>query len=304
MRVLIAEDDRVTRRLLESRLTKWGYDVLAVEDGLQAWEVLQQEDSPRFVLLDWIMPGMDGIDVCRKIRDGLAGAYRYVIILTGKDGLEDVVSGLEAGADDYLTKPVVQQELKVRMNAGSRILNLQDELLEAQDALRFQATHDSLTAVWNRGAVMDMLDREISRAHRQNSHLAVVLADIDHFKLVNDTHGHPIGDEVLKEVVRRLQISVRKYDSVGRYGGEEFLLLVPGCTREDALAHTERLRCEVADSLIFVNDDLQLRVTVSMGVATYDGAEVVEPAHLINVADRALYQAKENGRNRIELVEG
>jgi two-component system, cell cycle response regulator len=303
MRILLAEDDRMTRRVMESQLTRWGYDVTAVEDGLQAWNILQKSDSPRFVLLDWMMPGMDGIDVCRRIRQAGDNPYRYVIMLTGKDEQEDIVEGLEAGADDYLTKPASQAELRVRIRAGKRILDLQDELLAAQEALQYQATHDPLTGLWNRGAIMDALHREVARCQRENNPVAVVLCDIDEFKLVNDTHGHAAGDIVLKEIAGILRDSIRIYDSVGRYGGEEFLVLLPGCGKEQGLNQTERVRKNIADKFIKIADQ-EIGVTMSLGVCICDfsGGDI-NPEALVDEADKALYEAKENGRNRVVMAE-
>src|SRR5580692_9160242 len=202
--VLIAEDDPIFRRILESWFKKWDYQVTAVENGVDAWEVLQREDAPQLVILDWMMPGMDGIEICRRIRSGDQGVYRYVLLLTAKDDKQDVIAGLEAGADDYLTKPFDVDELRARVRAGKRILDLQAALFHAQDDLQSAALHDSLTGLWNRGAILDLLRREVCRRQRTGDALGVIMADIDYFKKINDTHGHLVGDAVLQEVTRRL----------------------------------------------------------------------------------------------------
>ncbi len=197
MRILIAEDDDVARCKLESLLTRWGYEVISVEDGTKAWEVLQFEDSPRLTILDWMMPGLDGSDICRRLRQTSQGAYVYVLLLTSKVSKQDIVAGMEAGADDYLSKPYDAQELKVRVRAGERIIQL-------QEALREQATHDSLTGVWNHGAIIDILQRELARGEREGTALAAILVDLDKFKHVNDVYGHLAGDAVLQAVAARM----------------------------------------------------------------------------------------------------
>ena len=301
MRVLVAEDDRVTLRVLESRLRRWGYEVTAAKNGREAWEVLQEDDCPRLTLLDWMMPEMDGIEVCRKVRKLVPEPYRYIIMLTARGSQEDVIEGLEAGADDYLAKPVDMQELKVRLRAGERIVDLQAQLVHARNTLEFQASHDMLTGLWNRTAILDAVDRELSRAARQQARLALVMADLDHFKNVNDSHGHPAGDAVLRHIAGRLRDGMRRYDLVGRYGGEEFLFILPGCDVSQAALQTDRLRRLVSDAPV-EHEGLEIPVTVSMGVSVFDGAGEADSDGLVKKADQALYRAKENGRNRVEVA--
>ncbi len=225
-RVLVAEDDAMFRRILQSWLETWGYRVTLAEDGAQAWKTLQQEPPPQLLILDWMMPKTDGVELCRKVREQNRAPYQYILLATAKDGKQDLVKGLEAGADDYLTKPFDKSELRARLKACNRILTLQDSQLQAQEQLLFQATHDLLTGVWSRGAILETLRRELERAGRSLTATGLLMLDIDHFKAINDTYGHLIGDEVLKQVTQRIVHAVRGYDSVGRYGGEEFLIVL------------------------------------------------------------------------------
>src|SRR5882724_6037532 len=223
MRILIADDSVVSRHLLDATLRKWGYQVVVACDGEEALAVLQGDDAPKLAILDWVMPGLTGPEVCRKVRDHAKDKereYTYILLLTSKSLKEDLITGMEAGADDYITKPFDQHELKVRLRAGTRIIDLERELVRAREDLRDQATRDSLTRIWNRGMILEILDRELARAERERRPVGLVLADLDHFKNVNDTYGHFAGDAVLREFVRRTGSSVRPYDAVGRYGGE------------------------------------------------------------------------------------
>ena len=299
--VLIAEDDAVFRRVLGAWLEKWGYTVTVTSDGQQAWEVLQKEDAPKLAILDWMMPGMYGTELCRKTRAMTGTPYRYLLLLTAKTEKQDVIAGLEAGADDYLSKPFDSNELRARLRVGQRILDLQDQLITAQDALRFQATHDSLTGLLNHGALLDTLHRELERAKRMQTALGVIMVDLDHFKNVNDTLGYLAGDEVLHAVAQRLVTAVRAYDSVGRSGGEEFIVLAPGCAPPELITQAERMRAMIAGDQ-FSTSAGQIRLTASFGVA---GVSVMagdnrERDSLLSAADGALYQAKAKGRNRVE----
>jgi two-component system, cell cycle response regulator len=197
MKVLIADDETVSLRLLESSLRRWGYDVVVAKDGLEASQILLSPDSPKLAVLDWMMPGMDGIQLCQEIRRNKPEPYTYILLLTGKRAQDDVIAGLDAGADDYVTKPFDPAELKVRLRTGKRILFLQEQLINAREALRDQATHDRLTGLWNRAAILDMLNSELARAARQGAPVAIMMADLDSFKAINDTYGHPTGDDVL-----------------------------------------------------------------------------------------------------------
>jgi two-component system cell cycle response regulator len=298
---LIAEDDPIFRRILESWFNRWDYSVTAVENGLDAWEILQREDAPQLAILDWMMPGMDGIELCRRIRSRNQGPYRYVLLLTAKDDKQDVVAGLEAGADDYLTKPFDVDELRARVRAGKRILDLQAALMRAQGDLQFEAAHDRLTAIWNRGAILDLLKGEMERTRRNDDSLGIIMVDIDFFKKVNDTYGHLVGDAVLQEVGHRLASGLRSYDSVGRYGGEEFLAVVPGCDLLNLEVAAERLRCRIADQAVETTAG-PVPVTISLGLAAAQAIEskLIDRERLLRSADEALYSAKAQGRNRVE----
>lgn len=303
MRVLIAEDDPIARKLLEKHLTRWGHEVVTCSDGAQAWDALQDEDAPKLLILDWVMPKIDGVRLCRKIRKIEKQPYIYIILLTAKDSTEDLINGLEAGADDYIAKPFDPHELKVRVRAGSRVLRLQEDLLEALKASEFQASHDSLTSLWNRAAALDTLHRELARSKREGSSVGVIIADVDHFKQINDAHGHLAGDAALREVARRMIASTRPYDSVGRYGGEEFIVVLPGTNLHSSGLIAERLRASFSDNPL-KTDEGAFRVTISLGVAAFDTSSDWDVDSLIRAADAALYKAKNRGRNRVEVWEG
>lgn len=300
-KVVIAEDDPVFRHVLQNWLKKWNYEVVAVDNGAEAWNILRQDDSPKLAILDWMMPGIDGVELCRKLRAQERKEYCYVLLLTAKDQKQDVVAGLDAGADDYLTKPFNLDELRARIRAGSRILDLQNALIKTQQAVQFEAAHDPLTGLWNRGAIMDLLGREAERQRRSDGSLGLVMADLDHFKEINDSHGHLAGDVVLKEASRRLVNAVRTYDFVGRYGGEEFLIIFPGCGPDALAAGGERLRHSIAGQPFNVGD-VYISVTLSVGVvsAQLDGRQTSDYEQLLQAADAALYRAKAAGRNRVE----
>jgi diguanylate cyclase (GGDEF)-like protein len=293
VKILIADHVDVSRLKLESLLTGWGYEVVAVEDGTEAWNLLQREDAPRLAILDWTMPGIDGPEICRLVRKAQHTPYTYLIILTAKSHREDIILGMDAGADDYVNKPFDAQELKVRLRAGQRIVEL-------EEALRVQATHDALTGAWNRGAIMEMLARELARSKREGSSLGVVLADLDEFKQVNDRHGHLAGDEVLRAAAQRMSRVIRSYDFLGRYGGEEFLVLLPRCKLADAVGLAERLRRCVA-ALPVATTAGEVCCTVSLGVTASAGEEQAGAEAILHRADQALYQAKRLGRNRVAV---
>jgi two-component system cell cycle response regulator len=294
-RVLIAEDDPMFRKILTVWLGRWGYRVMVAEDGTAAWNLLQQDDAPELLILDWVMPGIDGPELCRRIRRTSCMPYQYILLVTARNESQDVVNGLEAGADDYLTKPFDQNELRARLRVGNRILALQADLIESREKLRFQATHDGLTGLWNRSSVLDMLHREMDRANRNEGFTGVLMLDLDHFKRVNDKYGHQAGDAVLKSAADRIAEMVRPYDIVGRYGGEEFLVVLPNCDIEQSRQTAERICAAVGDVPILLGNR-EIRVTVSIGV-TACAANTFQENQLLAIADIALYKAKDAGRN-------
>ncbi len=301
-RILIAEDDTISRRLLESTLNKWGHEVIVTCDGKEALQALQAEDAPKIAILDWMMPEMDGVDVCREIRKQKQEPYIYLLLLTAKGQKEDIVQGMNAGADDYITKPFNAHELKGRLRAGIRIIDLHEELISAREELRVQATHDSLTGLWNRKTILDILKKELSCSDREGKPLGIIIVDIDHFKDINDTYGHIAGDAVLREAAQRmLSSSVRNYDYVARYGGEEFLVVSPGCDISNIFNVAERIRHSFEEKAVYLPEGV-INVTCSEGVTATNEDREVDENMLIKTADEALYRAKNGGRNRVEIL--
>ncbi len=297
-RVLVAEDDPLYRRALERFLAGKGYALALVSDGLQALEIALSPQAPRLLVLDWMMPGLSGPEICRRLLATPRERYQYVLLLTAKRNTADIVEGLEAGADDYLTKPFHTHEFFARIRVGERSIKLHDRLLAAQEALRFQATHDPLTGIWNRGALFELLHHEVERAQRKLTSLSLFLIDLDHFKRVNDKFGHPAGDAVLRETAQRLSTAVRAYDIVGRYGGEEFIVAAAELEPELPQQFAERLRQAVSSSPVNTTE-AEIMVTISVGVATLHPSQESSVEKLIRCADSALYQAKREGRNRV-----
>ncbi len=298
MMILLAEDSAFYRRMIAKHLEEWGFDFVDARDGKEAWKLLMQQDGPKLALLDWVLPEIEGIELCRRLRSRPEGSpYTYTVLLTAKNQQLEMLEAMDAGADDFLSKPFDPAELKARLLAGKRIVELQQKLVSTNDALQFAASHDFLTRVWNRGEILAFLRREMVRSRRSAAALGIVLVDIDNFKLVNDKFGHQTGDCVLLEVSRRFSKNLREYDGVGRYGGEEFLLILPGCDLATTTRRANEIRTAIANEPI-VSDSTTMSVTISMGVAMAEPSETVES--LLHRTDTALYQAKHNGRNRVE----
>ncbi len=297
MKLLIGDDSLTHRVMLEAIVRQWGFDTVLAEDGEQAWQILSGDDAPRLVLLDWEMPGLDGLEVCRRVRARQEQDPPYILLLTARRETDDIVAGLDAGANDYIAKPFENTELHARLRVGERMLDLQRELISAREALEFQASHDALTGLLNRGAVMQAMQEAIERAGQTGEPLQIGLIDIDHFKQVNDTHGHLAGDAVLQEAARRIEGALRDGDLVGRYGGEEFLVLING-EPADAPAFCERLRGVIAERP-FECDQAALQVTVSGGFVPFKLHDTRSASALLAAADDLLYEAKSAGRDRI-----
>ena len=301
MRILIADDDSMSLRLLEKTLERDGYEVTAVTNGRKAVEEMCRPEGPRLALLDWVMPGLDGPAICREVRKQRGLRHVHLVLLTSKNSKKDIVQGLESGADDYLIKPFDPEELRARLLTGLRILHLEDSLLEAREEMLYKATHDSLTSLLNRGTIIELLAREFVRTRREIRSTTVVMGDLDHFKLVNDTHGHLVGDEVLREVGRRLLGSVRSYDFVGRYGGEEFLLVLNNCGSDKALDRADQIRSAVSRLPISTSKG-PLSITLSVGAYASPGEDQSAVEEVLCVVDRALYEAKAAGRDCSRLA--
>ena len=302
-RVLVIDDSPVYQRLLTGQLREWGYEVTVAESAAEGWKILEQPCSPNLVLLDWIMPGMDGVELCRKLRaQKCSDLYVYTILVTSKENPADLLKAMEAGVDDYLVKPFDEQQLKARLLVGRRVVALQRQLIEAREFMHRANTYDGLTGLLNRQEIVEFLRRELVRAAREKKPVTIILADIDLFKMVNDQLGPLAGDEVVKEVGRRLRSRLRAYDGVGRYGGEEFLLVLPGCDLTSALIRADQVRSFVSSKPIETSAKPRT-VTVSMGVAVATGNTETDLQFLLNQADAGLFKAKRNGRNRVEQVE-
>lgn len=298
--ILIAEDDPVSRKLLEKVLVKAGNKVVSVENGQKALELFNDKFFP-IVLTDWMMPEMDGLELCRAIRKNTYPGYVFIILLTAKDSKDDIIRGLRAGADDYLTKPFSHAELIARLNTGKRVLELERSLKDANEEIRILSITDPLTGTYNRGYMTERLPQEIKRARRYSRALSIILCDIDHFKKVNDTYGHLVGDRVLKDFAQCIRHSIRQdVDWTARYGGEEFLIVLPETDVNGASVMAERLKSELSQR-VTETQGKQISITASFGVTGFSPDtpdEMISPEAMVSKADKYLYQAKREGRNR------
>ncbi|MFV9506955.1 MAG: GGDEF domain-containing protein [Oscillochloridaceae bacterium umkhey_bin13] len=300
MRIIIADDEITTRYLLRAMLTAAGHEVLEAVDGEAAWVLIQREEVS-LLITDWLMPRLDGPGLIQRIRASGQARYIYTILLSARDSKPDIVAGLNGGADDYLTKPVHADELRARVAIGVRILALELSLREARDRYAYQASHDPLTGLLNRIAITDHVKAELSRANREGYPLGLALLDLDHFKQVNDQYGHLVGDQALSHIAQIVSHTVRPYDWVGRWGGEEFLVVLAKTDLAVALIIAERIRIQIATNPLQLTNQPPLSLTVSVGVACTGLAleTAVDPIQLFQQADAALYTAKERGRNCI-----
>ena len=302
MHVLIVDDDFVTRRLLRARLEQHNFIVSEAVHGQAAWELLQEQPIS-LVITDWLMPIMDGLELIEYIRAHIQNRYVYIILLTSLDNKADVITGLEAGADDYVVKPFNMLELNARLGIGRRVLELEQQLRSLNMQLYQQASYDQLTSLYNRASITKRIEQHLLHARLMEQPISFALCDIDHFKQVNDTYGHHVGDEVLKWVADYLQQSLRANDDTGRWGGEEFLLVLPGASHASATLTLERLRSSLTKTCYSLADGTRLTITISIGaVSTYvDEHTTIES--LLSSADQALYAAKRAGRNRLICTE-
>lgn len=299
MKILVVEDNATLRRMIGRLLQSQGYEVLEADDGEEAWELLER-DPVQFVLTDWVMPNLDGEQLIRRIRATNVRPYVYVIMLTAKGLPQDIVQGLEAGADDYLVKPFNLRELQARVEIGARVLRVEQELREARDRLEILATRDALTGLLNRKAITERAEAELNRASRKQHPLSLVMLDIDHFRGVNDQHGHLIGDQALRLVADAVRSSVRSYDYVGRWGGEEFLIVLPHATLAQAHKLAERMRSRIADVSLLLENGTWQTLSGSLGVVEAAPGEPVLLDTLLQRVDGALRLAKLQGRDRVQ----
>jgi diguanylate cyclase (GGDEF)-like protein len=304
VRILVVDDHPDNVEIINARLSSRGFVIETASNGEEALHVVR-ENPPHLILLDVMMPIMDGYEVCRRIKQDDSLPYIPIILVTARDSTQDKVEGLDAGADDYLTKPINFPELEARVRSMLRIKRLQDELdqknreLElANKRLRKLSITDGLTDLFNHRHIHELLHEEFERTRRSGEPLAVAMLDLDRFKLVNDTFGHPTGDVILYETARILRETAREIDMVGRYGGEEFVVILPGTDEEAAAQFADRVRVAVSEYL-FRDEANEVTMTVSGGVASFPGLDIDHPDVLIKRADEALYAAKEGGRNRI-----
>ena len=312
MQILVAEDSTVSQRLLKRILDKWGYDITLVDNGNDAWLALQEPDAPSLAILDWIMPGLSGPEVCRKIRQNPQTSDTYAILLTAKEGKASIIEGLEAGADDYIAKPFNNDELRARIHVGERVFRLREELAgrvkqieETYHQLEVLSSLDPLTGIANRRSFDTAISREFRRATRNGTPLSFFMLDIDFFKSYNDFYGHLTGDECLIKVANILKETMeRGTDLVARYGGEEFAILGPEVGEGETCKLAEKIRKAVWDEQIeHQKSEISPYLTISIGCTCFmpdqsnSTGQKIKSKDLISQADKALYQAKNNGRN-------
>ncbi|MBC2713883.1 MAG: diguanylate cyclase [Desulfobacteraceae bacterium] len=298
--VMLVEDSRTQALKFQLMLESHGYHVTVAQNGLEAMNMLLNSQTS-IVISDWIMPEMDGSELCRAIRKHDFGNYLYIILLTAKDSKNDIIEGLEAGADDYLTKPVDDAELIARLTTAERVIRLESSLKQRNNEIALLSITDPLTKIFNRGYLNDNLPKAFKRAIRYNQKLSIIICDIDHFKTVNDNYGHQTGDIVLKSFVKELNSSLRKdLDWMARYGGEEFIIVLPETDLNGATAAAERFRSRIS-KLVTHAEGKDIQLTASFGIAaiSHEGDKsYLTTDDLIQAADRCLYQAKDRGRNK------
>jgi diguanylate cyclase (GGDEF)-like protein len=297
MKILIAEDDPGSLRLVKIHLLAAGYEIVEAEDGQMAWDLFQRERF-QMVITDWMMPRLDGRELIQRIRSSRQEGYTYIIMLTAIDDKPKVVIGLESGADEYLTKPFDGKELIARVASGERILKLEEQLTQARRQMEVLAMYDGLTGLFNRRAIEEQAGVELNHASRKGWPLSIVLLDIDHFKSINDQYGHKVGDYTLRQLAQIISENLRRYDRAGRWGGEEFIVILPDTQLPEAITAAERLRSKIAETKFFLENGESFSVHISLGVAWASG-RYPPLTKFVDAADQALYQAKHSGRNRV-----
>lgn len=303
LKILVVDDEAIARHLVEKTLIRLGHSVVLADSGEIAWEKLQEEPI-RFVITDWNMPLMSGIQLIKKIRATALPGYVYSILVTSNNKSEDIVEGLYAGADDYLTKPFNPTELEARVAVGERMLALEDGLMQANNQLEKLAMVDSLTGLLNRRAIYKFARGELERARRVSEAISVIFLDVDNFKKVNDKYGHLTGDEALKLVAQVINKCSRAYDGVGRWAGDEFFIVLPNTTVDDARNVAQRIVDGIALTKLHLHDGGVLSLSASVGVATLikmtGTATLLDD--IIQSVDEALYRAKAAGGNQVDLT--
>jgi two-component system, cell cycle response regulator len=297
MAIAIIEDDPVQRRVLRAILEHTGREVVEFADGIAAWESIRQDPSIQLVVTDWMMPGLDGPGLIKKIREAALSYYVYILLLTARQDRTDIVAGLQGGADDYLTKPVDPREFIARVVVGERIVRLEQQLRSSHDEQRYLANHDLLTGAFNRRAFYERFG--VLAGNHEAQPISVLMIDIDHFKSINDRFGHHTGDQALQRLVQVVRTCIRASDWLARWGGEEFLVLLPSTDHDQALLIAERIRLAVARNPLLVSDTVSMPINVSIGVTTAPSIALSELDTMLREADGALYTAKDSGRNRV-----
>jgi len=297
-KILIADDDRSSCKLLAGLVSKWGYQVRTAFKGDEALHELLKPDAPRLAILDWMMPVMDGTQIIKQLRATRRDFYTYALLLTSKAQHEDLLQGFDAGADDFLIKPFDAPELQARLRAGVRILGLESKLASAMEAPEFVASHDFATGLYNRSAIIQVLNREALHSDRAGKKISVLLVEVDYFKDLGERYGQPIAEQIVRQLAPKMSSDLRPYDLVGRFSGGQFLIVCPNCSLSHARVVANRLRQAIASERLTAGENTIL-VTVSVGVSTVKEHTLETNAALRN-ADSALQQSREKGPNRVE----
>lgn len=301
-RVLVADGEPQWRRFLESTLEACGHEVVSAGDGDGAWSILDQEDSPRLAVIDWNMPGVDGLELCRRVRGRVYAPYTYLLMLTSNIPPPDLVEGVAAGIDDYLTKPFRGLELEFRLRLGHQALLLRQQVDEVQRQLANQTTHDPVTGIWSRSAALDLVAAERARSRRDRRSLGLVILDLDGFSEINDEYGREIGDAVLRSTAGTLGACLRPYGVLARYGADQFLVALPSIDAASLVRVVERLRRQVSAAPVRLSRDLELPVTCSCGAVSAAWDWTAGQEILLRMADDAVARAKHIGRDQTVLV--